>query len=755
MTASQVTRVEAASRPMAQVRVSQVSARGNRALGGATLLGLVFAIAVNGCVSAEGHAPPVGGIGPGSSTPSTSSVACTQDTDCNQGEACTYGVCQMRRCANAASYTSVPPLGQSGYAMLDRQLVVSAATPQLQIFTGQNSTLAVDGKMPSGINLANLATDVAGGNLTGKRPESLAYVTSASSTLLVVAPDGTTTSINVGWPATRVATGDTNGDGIDEILVAGNAQYAVCSAVQGTCTPGALAGTPDDIAIGDVDGDGNGDLLFIGNHVLTVVTGGAGTQTVTNVNVPQTLGYLSAGDLDGDGIAEIIGKEAGSLGGSDHLYVFDLSAGALAERAELDVAAGSLDLVYTRLVDAARIAVITDPGTLQVYSYASGQIAPERQTALASNGNNQESSLFRLAAADVDGNSPTVRFKAGPTLQPGPAVPLSVLTLPPYSASHSAGTSSASIGDTQDMSTSTSMGTSSSTSVSLTLGVAIGFPSSFVPLGPSLSVYLTGHLAWSASHSTQTTGGVSIGESFSLTADPQVDGYNSAGVVLGCGCFHQYDYEVDDPAGMLGLGASQTMSLYMPVGGQTLFLSARRYNALVDALGSGPLPPINVGYKLGDVASYAKAPVTLDGDPIAPGDNVFPSAPVLRTSDVGTVSFSLSSSESMTNTTASSFSYGATIAVGAGLSLAFGIVNLSAQASLDATQTLDQSYSVTVGSATTFSGNVPPIRDDPSTSTNESQLYGYSFQPIVYRHHFTDATGKPGAFYVLTYSTGS
>jgi hypothetical protein len=222
---------------------------------------------------------------------------------------------------------------------------------------------------------------------------------------------------------------------------------------------------------------------------------------------------------------------------------------------------------------------------------------------------------------------------------------------------------------------------------------------------------------------------------------------------MACGCFHSYEYVVDDPGNVLNSSNNgKSMFLFVPVGGQTVVFSTKRYNAMADALSGNKLPKVNIPFKLGEVDTYPTTPQTLEGKPIPQDDQVFTKTPVYRTSDVANVSFSLTTSSSETDTQASSYSYGATLAVGGGASV------FSATLSADHSWSLDQSYSVTVGKSTSFSGSVQPVRDDPTTPENESLLYGYSFQPYVYRQPFmqdaVDGGTQNGAYYVMAYSVG-
>ena len=701
------------------------------ALGFAFVSALVFGIV--GCSS--DNAPGLSTDGPGSKVVA-GIIACKADADCKSGESCGEGFCQMKRCADP-SYNSVPPFGTYGYAAVDRAFVASSDNTTLQVFSAHGNA-DISTKQPP--------LDLAGGNLTGSRPESLAVITSDSTSVSIVAADGTTKDIALGWQGKAVATGDVDGDGIDEVVVLGEGtQYAICRATRGECEQKTLAAPADDVAVGDVDGDGLGEVLFIGNNMLTVVNVNpdvTGEKETISQPVSPDLVHITAGDLDGDGVAEIIGTEANTVF-SDKLYVFRLGK-SLVQQAAVDltntVGNDALDVAFARQDDKPLVAVLSNEYTLQLFSFANATLTDIGRVPVSS-GNAR-----RITASDVNGRSAVVRLKGPAALQVGPPVPIAVLTAPPYSAAHSAGPSSATLGTSDETSDGTSAGSSKTTSISLMLGVGVT-----TPIG-SLHGFFTSSWSQTASHSKAVSTSLSIGKSYTITADPQADGFNSGGVVLAGGCFHRYDYAVEDPAKLLSDGGSTDVSSYVPVGGETTLWSTNRYNALVDAIGGNKLPKVTIGSKLGSVASYPSKPTTLDGKPIPKADNVFSKAPLTRSSDVGTVSFSLTASENTTNTDASSFSYGQSISGQVGATIAF--INPSVQITKDDNWGLDESYSVTVGTSTSFSGQISPVHDDPSTPANESSVYGYSFQPVVYREHFKDATGKDGAFYVLTYTAG-
>lgn len=738
------------------------------------LAGLSAALSLGACSMSSGEAPPLERRGPGRVVDSL--IACQNDGDCQAGEACGDGVCQMRRCG-AGSYTSRPPLGKSGYAYTDRTFLT--AKP--------NSILALQPAAPGSLGKefeSKGVIDVAGGNVTGRRPEAVVYVSTSSTKVHVLRPEGETSVIEIGWQGNRIATGDTNDDGVDEILVASKGkQYAICDAINGTCTQRTFDLDIDDVAIGDVDDDGFGELVFLSKNTLTFVntnadeTGEPTSQRQALVGAGFVEGDVEAiavGDLDGGG-AEIIALKNAWFG--DKLIVYGQGlGGGITEKRVLEIPDAGLDVAFAKVANAGRIGLLLS-GETRVYSLQANKLVLQGQVPLPFL---RDVAPRRLAAVDLAGRSAAVRLReVNPVLMPGPAVPIAVMTLPPYSATHSSGPSSVTLGTNEEFGTTEQVGESQTRSVSLTASIGIGIgckgsgsggvsaapasgtaggpagtPSGSPPaaaatcLGPSLRAYVTQSTSRSLSRSKSATLSTSIGSSYSLTAEPQADGYDSGGVVLAGVCFHRYDYELDDPAHVLD-GEPIDLSFSVPVGGETTLWSARRYNALADALPEANLPKINIPYRLGSISSYPDSPATLDGEKIARADNVFPNAPILHTSDVGAVSFSLTSSESTTNTEASSFSYGS--AIGGEIGASIALVNVSVQGTVDTNRGLEQSYSVMVGKSTQFSGHISPMRDDPSTAGNEAEIYAYSFQPVVYRHHFK-TEGKDGAFYVLTYA---
>ena len=685
--------------------------------------------------------------GPGSRVVSDI-IACKAESDCESGETCGDGYCQMKRCSSG-QYDSQPPMGQTGYAFTDRALVVAHGNTALDVYSAY-------AKGGSTITSGAAPLDLAGGNFTGTRPEGVAYVSSGSNDVVVIA-NGKTSHMNAGFAPIHVASGDTDGDGIDEVVVAGGSQYAVCSALTSKCAGGTVDGTVVDVAVGDLNGDGIDEVLVLGTNILTIIDLNLATISTQPIRSPLT--RITAGDLDGDGKADLVGYEPGGIVQNDRLHVYSMLADALAEASQYEyerrypLNGKVVDLAFARQDDKPILAVLSDSSTLRTYTYANSTLTQVSSDALRNGG------ATGIAASDINGRSAIVHLKAAkPTVTAGPVVPIAVLTLPPYSTAHSAGTSSATLGTGSSSETGASQGESHTSTVALTYGG--GISGNIGKFGANFNVNVTNVMSRGWARSKAKSSSQSVGGSYSISATPDVNGYHSGGVVLAGSCFHRYDYTVEDPAGVLA-AKGEDFATYVPIAGETTLWSTARYNALVDAVADGRLPKVTITAKLGDVGSYPSTPSTIDGKPIPAADLVFKTTPVKRASDVGNIGFSLTSGDASTNTATTSFSLGHAVGFSEGVHGGFelfkiGGIDISAAAgqTYDQSNGLDQTYAVTVGSSTTFSGNVPAVKDDPFTPSNEATLYGYSFRPYVYQHHYTMKDGTQSAFYALTYTAG-
>src|SRR5260370_39130632 len=100
--------------------------------------------------------------------------------------------------------------------------------------------------------------------------------------------------------------------------------------------------------------------------IMNVNADKAGEDQRINATAPHSHKHIAAGDLDGDGVAEIVGNEDG--GGwpwnNDHLHVYDLNGKNLDEKASHDIDPRSRDIVVSHFGNAGRIAALDSGPTL-------------------------------------------------------------------------------------------------------------------------------------------------------------------------------------------------------------------------------------------------------------------------------------------------------------------------------------------------------------------------------------------------------
>jgi hypothetical protein len=351
--------------------------------------------------------------------------------------------------------------------------------------------------------------------------------------------------------------------------------------------------------------------------------------------------------------------------------------------------------------------------------------------------------VTRIAAADINGDSPTRRVAGPPKLLSGNPIPIAALVLPPYSRTHSDGRSSVSMG------TDSSKGQTKSDGMMYEVRAGLGYSQDFQVFAKIVSAEAEVHWDWQGTSQHDITSTLATSASFEVEAKPELEGYNGGVVMLGCGCYHQYDYKIEDPAGKLGAGADgKVYSIYVPVAAQTSVWSTRRYNALVEALGN-QLPKINIPYEIGQVASYPDKPTTLDGQVIAQEDMVFLNPPTFRVSEIAATNFELSVEHEEVQ---ADMKYGTATGAPNGASVQVGVFGFTGSLSLD--KWAATGSSLTVSDSSKVSGTIPPVRKDLSTPEDQLKLYGYSFTPLLYRQHYRSVTGTLGSFLVLTYAVG-
>ncbi len=676
---------------------------------------------------------------PGSKSLTSDDPTCSKNADCATGEQCVEGVCQMDRCGSQP-YQSAAPLGRRSYFAVDRELVVL-----------DDGTSALDGYEPTGGSFAHpqdlritfggqRIVDEAGGNFTGRRPEGVVAALAGKSSLSI-AQGETRVEIPVGFVPIAVAAGDVDGDGTDEVVaLSPTGEVAVCTVADKKCTkrsPGSI--TPKDLTMADVDADGREEPVVLGDRggsslviVMNFDDATSGQPAVREIDTKHVAIRITAGDIEPGGAAEIITLEDGGYAGfaTDTLRVIGLKDDKLTEIGSSGVAKDAIDIFAgdTDGDDKAEIIVLEKSG-VEVFDVASPlAITSAYKTTLSSS-----TTPTRLAMADLDGDSPAGTLVGEAELVAGPVVPVSVIAYPPYSRTRSSGTANISVGNSEYK------GESQSTTVTLSASVGIGFEAEIPGIA---KVGLNTKIHGSLSRSRGNGRSITIGDKFSVDARPDLEGPDNGVAVLSCACYHAYTYNIEDPAGRLGDRAAndKKLSLFVPVGGQTALWSLKRYNALADRLGT--LPVVRVPYKVGDPKSYPSRMQTLAGKPIPEADLLFTTPRAYRTSDVANVGWSLSVGEDESQSKA------ATIGVSIGASVKAGPVALSA----DVGVSTGASYTVSVGRDASFSGSVPPVRNDVRTPEDESKLYGYGFSPIVYRDRYKTKDGREGGLFVVTYS---
>lgn len=666
-------------------------------------------------------------------------VACEVEDDCAGGETCIEGVCQMKRCFDGP-YDSQAPIGSRLKFFLDQEVVVLDTLPV-------EGDFYIDGYQPEGDSFeypgswntgGSPLLDVTGGDFYGENPDRFAYIRENDKRIHIGDDEET---IELTFQPMALASGDVDRDKIDEIIALGEfGNVASCNVMTGQCASLAFQGaTGKDVAAGDVDGDGFFEPIFLlengGSSNIYVWQADPDTEDEDiSELLEDDVERVTAGDLGEDGVDEVMFLDEGGNFDDARILTYSFEGGGPMELGSQvvsdsvrDIEAGDLDMDNSD-----ELAVVREDGQVDVYQGVGGsniQLVGSHQLQVSA-------APFRIAVPDFDGDSPSSRLVDDePALLAGQAVPAMVLHLPPYDAEWSLGESRASYGESESMSE--SLTDSVSLGIGLDFGLRGGIPG---VVGVKVGAGISKDISFSNTITTRQ----SIGTRYSFQANPMLFGQSYGAVVLSCGCFHGYTYEVIDPANKLeGNADGEPFVMITPVGGNNTIWSTQRYNAMAEQVDG--LPVIDIPYKVGDPTSYPATPVLADGEtPVPAEDLVFGTTPNVAVSDVGSVSFRLTVGETETNSTSLKTS----------LSASFGGQVGPFEAGVKLSYGFGESYSLAVGESAFFSGSIPMLPDNPETPEDEYLTYGYGTQPYVYRQHYTDAEGNDAAFYVMSYTVG-
>ncbi len=705
--------------------------------------------------------PSVEGIG--EEAWSSRDITCSNSDDCSTNEACIDNVCQIQRCGDGP-YDSVAPLGERMTLANDYELIVADSQPH-------EGAYYLDPYESNGHGLNDLSSAswnfgsspvvaIAGGDLYDERPEVVAAAFQ-NDTDIRINRRGSTEVIDVTFQPIALAAGDVDGNGADEIIaLSADGQFALCKAPDGECRTFSWNGNVEgiDVTAADIDGDGFAEVIFLAEH------DGDQRFTIWNAHYEQTgeeeyLQHapdndhlaLAAGDLSGDGIAEVVGLGDNAWYNpfdSDPVTVYQYDGSQLAKVGDKgtgsgsasDITIGDLDMSGT-----AELAVLHDDRQVSVYRQSGdvGDLTKSFETTLSATGDG-----VGITTADTEGNSPSVERVSGPELIPGDIVPVFAANFPPYDEARSSGgdqatgvgggtTSYLFLGDSE---------TESETFADTTYtrwGAQVGVGLEFELFGIGAGGGVQGRFQSMVENTQSTTTTQVLGNRFHVTPQPEVHGHDYGVVMLSAGCFHGYDYEFRDPAGRMDSEVDGGSAFgIVPVDGQITLWSTPRYNALASELDY--LPTIDITTEIGNPESYPRQPERADGTPVPPEKMVFTDPPEYLVSDTGTVGWWLSQGESEAQAEAMSTERGI-LTEGK-----LGVV----RGGYDHHWGAGESHEIGVGSEVLFGGGVPPISDDPNTPESEYEQYAFPFAPYVYQKEYIDPDGDESAFYVLNFTVG-
>lgn len=609
----------------------------------------------------------------------------------------------------------------------------------------------------------NAKISAASGDLTGDGKDEIGFCVDnrfiiLDGNLSTVLYDGWATSSDAAdtditqMHPSRVAAGDLKGDGSTEFVVTygsskigsiayyrifGGSSPSIISSgtlAQGVCPYSLMYAN---VALGDIDGDGRKEVLFAGRKDLTgndcVLVAAAWDASSSGLKFFQN--GFAVGNSDGGlwgfhSIAPLVAfnpdektavkRELVLVWNS--IVAYDSSAKTfslgykglsyISLPVYTNVAAA--DLNYDHQDELISMSSVGGAG-IETWSLGTGNSFTKTTLSVPITGTDYYPSL---CAADLEGNSLTLRFKSQTVKYSNPSI-VAVLASPPYyadAASNPAmGNTGTTFGTKKD--TSNTSSTSFSVSASMTFGAEAEAPLE----GDALKLRTTATLGASFTYAFESERETSCGHYFTYITGKDA-------VIFSCVPFDVYTYEILSAPNSATAG--RTMTVDFPRDPQLIMMDRLAFNAL-------PNNPLQVGssvlvHTLGQPKSYRNhdAVVQLcasDGD-------MYDDEGMTSPSDGNGIE---TSSVSSTNVNSKRVGTGASIVLSRE-AVVLGVVfgqELGFDTSFD--------YTVKTSTSTEISGSVPGIND--SDSPFWFGIAGYKL---------TDTSVQPNPFLVVTYWVG-